>query len=184
MSALVKTQSSGCHHLSSRASRTGFRDSELPDDGRRGRVLLDGRNGSCHHDRGGFSPTRLAWTGVCGAFAHIQWRSECSYVTGQGNLYIMFRKRLSRLLLSALGNRNCLHQARHGRSPALNTEHGRVQSLREHAPPHQERVRLDAKEWRTRSFRRERFAEMPIVQAMASAAARLLGSPITSISCK
>ena len=36
----------------------------------------------------------------------------------------------------------------------------------------------------TRSFRRERSAEMPIVQAMASAAARLLGSPITSISCK
>ena len=60
-----------------------------------------------------------------------------------------------------------------------------MQSLREHAPPHQERVRLDAKEWlRTRSFRRERSAEMPIVQAMASAAARLLGSPITSISCK
>ena len=42
----------------------------------------------------------------------------------------MFRKRLSRLLSSALGNRNCLHQARHGRSPALNREHGRVQSLR------------------------------------------------------
>ena len=69
----------------------------------------------------------------------------------------MFRKRLTGFCRPRSATGIVSTKRDTGGAPALNTEHGRVQSLREHAPPHQERVRLDAKEWlRTQSFRRER----------------------------